>query len=85
MRPPARTEQPHPDHPGLDRYDTAALVEAFVADQALAALAVQNSAPALARAVDAAVPRLRGGGRIVYVGAGGGWSSSQGVAGTSAG
>ena len=29
-----------------------ALVQAFAADQALAALAVQNSAPALARAVD---------------------------------
>ena len=64
------TEQPHPAHPALDTYDSVALVQAFAADQALAALAVQNSAPALARAVDAAVPRLRGGGRIVYVGAG---------------
>ncbi|MBK8862985.1 MAG: N-acetylmuramic acid 6-phosphate etherase [Betaproteobacteria bacterium] len=70
MNPPLRTEQPHPDHPGLDRYDTAALVEAFVADQALAALAVRAAAPQLAAAVDAAVPRLRAGGRIVTVGAG---------------
>jgi hypothetical protein len=65
-----RTEQPHPAHAALDTYDTAALVQAFVADQAQAALAVQAAAPALAQAVDAAVPRLRAGGRIVYVGAG---------------
>ena len=65
-----RTEQPHPEYPDLDRYDTARLVEAFVADQALAALAVRAAAAPLARAVDAAVPRLRAGGRIVTVGAG---------------
>ncbi len=65
-----RTEQPHPDHPGLDRYDTPTLVGALLADQAQAALAVQAAAPELAQAVDAAVPRLRAGGRIVTVGAG---------------
>jgi N-acetylmuramic acid 6-phosphate etherase len=65
-----RTEQPHPAHARLDTYDTAALVQAFVADQALAAQAVQAAAADLARAVDAAVPRLRAGGRIVTVGAG---------------
>ena len=70
MTPTLRTEEPHPAHPQLDRYDTAALVEAFVDDQAQAARAVRDAAAALAQAVDAAVPRLRGGGRIVYVGAG---------------
>jgi N-acetylmuramic acid 6-phosphate etherase len=65
-----RTEQPHPGHTGLDLYDTAALVHALVADQALAAQAVAAAAPALAQAVDAAVPRLRAGGRLLYVGAG---------------
>ena len=65
-----RTEQPHPAYAALDTYDTATLVQAFVADQAQAALAVQAAAPALAQAVDAAVPRLRAGGRVVYVGAG---------------
>ncbi len=65
-----RTEQPHPAHAALDTYDTAALVDAFVADQAQAALAVRAAAAALALAVDAAVPRLRAGGRIVTVGAG---------------
>lgn len=70
MNNPLRTEQPHPEHPGLDRYDTAALVAALLADQALAAAAVQAAAGSIAQAVDAAVPRLRAGGRIVYVGAG---------------
>lgn len=70
MTPTLRTEEPHPDHPQLDRYDTAALVDAFVADQAQAALAVRAVGPQLAAAVDAAVPRLRAGGRIVTVGAG---------------
>jgi len=70
MNSPLRTEQPHPDHPGLDRYDTPTLVAALLADQALAAAAVQAAAGSIAQAVDAAVPRLRAGGRIVYVGAG---------------
>jgi N-acetylmuramic acid 6-phosphate etherase len=67
---PLRTEQPHPDHPELDRYDTVRLVQALVDDQALAAAAVLAAAPALARAVDAAAPRLQAGGRLIYVGAG---------------
>jgi N-acetylmuramic acid 6-phosphate etherase len=64
------TEQPHPGHAGLSHYATPDLVTAFIADQALAAQAVQAAAPALAQAVDAAVPRIRAGGRLVYVGAG---------------
>lgn len=64
------TEQPHPDHPALDRYDSLALVQAFADDQALAVAAVQAAAGELAAAVDAAVPRLAAGGRLVYVGAG---------------
>jgi N-acetylmuramic acid 6-phosphate etherase len=64
------TEQPHPAHAALDTYDTTTLVEAFVADQAEAAAAVRRAGPALVRAVDAALPRLRAGGRLVYVGAG---------------
>ena len=67
---PPRTEQPHPAHEALDTYATPELVAAFVADQALAAQAVAAAAPALARAVDAAVPRLAAGGRIIYAGAG---------------
>jgi N-acetylmuramic acid 6-phosphate etherase len=70
MKAPPRTEQPHPAHGGLDGYDTAALVEAFVADQAEAARAVRGAAAALGQAIDAAVPRLEAGGRLIYVGAG---------------
>jgi N-acetylmuramic acid 6-phosphate etherase len=70
MTPLLPTEQPHPGHAGLVQYDTATLVGAFVADQALAAQAVQAAAPALAQAVDAAVPRIRAGGRLLYAGAG---------------
>ena len=65
-----RTEQPHPDHAALDRYATADLVAAFVADPARAADAVRAAAPAPAAAVDAALPGLSAGGRIVTVGAG---------------
>lgn len=65
-----QTEQPQPGHAQLDRYDTPKLIDALVADQALAALAVQAAAPQLALAVDAAAPRLAAGGRLVYIGAG---------------
>jgi N-acetylmuramic acid 6-phosphate etherase len=65
-----RTEQPHPAHATLDGYSTPALIDTFIADQAQAAAAVQGAAPALAHAVEAAVPRLQAGGRLIYVGAG---------------
>jgi N-acetylmuramic acid 6-phosphate etherase len=68
--PALRTEQTHPAHAALDSYGTAELVEAFIADQALAAQAVRGAAAALAQAVDAAVPRLQAGGRLIYAGAG---------------
>ena len=65
-----RTETPHPEHYRLDEYATHDLVEAFVHDQGLAAAAVRAAASDIARAVEAAVPRLHAGGRLVYVGAG---------------
>ena len=65
-----RTEQPHPDHDGLDEYATPELVAALVDDQAMAARAVRSAADRIAAAVDGAVPRLQAGGRLVYVGAG---------------
>ena len=67
---PPATEQPHPQHAALDSYATAQLVQALADDQAGAAQAVRAAAPLLAQAVEAAVPRLRAGGRLVYVGAG---------------
>lgn len=65
-----RTETPNPEHAELDTYDTRGMVEAFVDDQTQAVAAVLAVAGDIARAVEAAVPRIRAGGRLVYVGAG---------------
>ncbi|SMB79830.1 N-acetylmuramic acid 6-phosphate etherase [Deinococcus hopiensis] len=67
---PRRTEGVHPDHTELDRLDASALVQAFVEDQLGAVEAVRAAGGAIAEAVDAALPRLARGGRLVYVGAG---------------
>ncbi|MCA0242525.1 MAG: N-acetylmuramic acid 6-phosphate etherase [Proteobacteria bacterium] len=64
------TETPHGEHAELDRYPTDRLLRTLVDDQAQALAAVQAAAPQLARAVDAALPRINAGGRLVYVGAG---------------
>ncbi len=64
------TESPHGAHAELDRYPTDRLLRTLVDDQAQALAAVQAAAPQLARAVDAALPRINAGGRLVYVGAG---------------
>ena len=65
-----KTEQAHPDHAALERYDTAALVQAFAQDQRAAADAVLAASAHIAQAVDAAWPRIHAGGRLIYVGAG---------------
>jgi N-acetylmuramic acid 6-phosphate etherase len=67
---PATTETPDAKHPRLDRYATPELVAAFVDDQIDAVAAVRAAVPDIARAVDAAVPRLQAGGRLIYIGAG---------------
>ena len=67
---PLGTESASPHHTALDRYDSATLVAALVDDQQQALVAVQAAAPLLARAVDAALPRLRAGGRLLSAGAG---------------
>ncbi len=64
------TESSNPLHADLDLYGPQQLVDAFVDDQLQAAHAVRASSADLARAVEAAVPRLAAGGRLVYVGAG---------------
>jgi len=64
------TETPSTRHPDLDTYDTPALLDAFIDDQTAAVAAVKAAAPQLAAAVDAAVPRIRAGGRLLYAGAG---------------
>lgn len=67
---PRRTERVHPDHADLDLLEAAALVNVLVLDQQDALNAVQAAAPALARAVEAALGRLQAGGRLIYAGAG---------------
>ena len=67
---PPRTEQPYPGHERLDEYGTRELVDVLINDQASAAVAVRDASAQIAMAVEAAVPRLEAGGRIIYVGAG---------------
>ena len=64
------TEAPDARHPRLDGYATPELVAAFVDDQVEAVAAVRAALPDIARAVDASLPRLQAGGRLIYVGAG---------------
>ena len=64
------TETPSGQHPDLDQYGTLELVRAFTEDQVLAAGVVHAAAPQIAKAVDAAAPRIAAGGRLIYIGAG---------------
>ncbi len=65
-----KTETPDQRHANLDQYPTDELVAVLVDDQNHAVKAVRAAAPAIARAVTAALPRLQAGGRLIYVGAG---------------
>lgn len=64
------TETPSDRHPNLDQYATVDLIRAFTEDQVHAAQVVHAAAAQIARAVEAAVPRLAAGGRLIYAGAG---------------
>ena len=64
------TEQPSKAHARLDEYATPDLVAALVEDQEQALIAVGAATEGIAAAVTEAVPRMRAGGRLVYVGAG---------------
>jgi len=65
-----KTETPSTEHAELDQYATPELVGALVDDQLVAVNAVRAAAPSIAKAVDAALPRIQAGGRLIYVGAG---------------
>ena len=65
-----RTEVPSQQHADLDQYPVADLVAVLIADQADAVAAVRAAAAAIATVVEAAVPRIAAGGRLIYVGAG---------------
>ncbi len=64
------TESSNTQHADLDLYSVQQLVDTFVDDQQDAINAVRSSRGALAQAVQAALPRIAAGGRLVYVGAG---------------
>lgn len=64
------TEDVSPRFHDLDLWQTVDALKALHNDQQAGVAAVGPALPALAAAVDAAVPRLRAGGRLVYVGAG---------------
>src|SRR2546421_11261757 len=65
-----KTETPSERHADLDQYPVPELVDAFIDDQVHAIQAVRAAAGRIAQAVAAAVPRIAGGGRLIYVGAG---------------
>ena len=65
-----QTETPNAAHTTLDQYPSLELVQAFVDDQLGAVNAVRAASTQIAAALDAAVPRIASGGRLVYVGAG---------------
>jgi N-acetylmuramic acid 6-phosphate etherase len=64
------TEMISPRYVDLDSWSTSEMIAAMYESQVAAASAVRTALDAIAAAVDAAVPALRRGGRIVYVGAG---------------
>lgn len=65
-----KTETPSLLHPDLDQYPSDALVAALVDDQFGAIAAVRAASAEIVRAVDAAVPHIKAGGRLIYAGAG---------------
>jgi N-acetylmuramic acid 6-phosphate etherase len=64
------TEDINPRYADLDLWDNLTALKAFHEDQTAAIAAVGPALPAIAAAVDDAAPRLRRGGRLIYVGAG---------------
>lgn len=64
------TEDINTRYADLDLWSTAEGVKALHEGQVEAVAAIDPALPAIAAAVDAAVPRLKRGGRLIYVGAG---------------
>lgn len=67
---PLKTEQRNPRTRGLDAKSTLEILRALNREDATVAATVRRELPSIARAVDAIVASLRGGGRLFYVGAG---------------
>ncbi|MDE2200409.1 MAG: N-acetylmuramic acid 6-phosphate etherase [Rhodospirillales bacterium] len=73
MIPPAplpATEAISPRYRDLDAWAPAAMLQAMWEGQLAAVAAIGPALPAIAAAAEAALPRLRAGGRLVYAGAG---------------
>lgn len=64
------TEQPNPRSEAVDRLSAPDIVRLINREDATVAQAVEREAAAIARAVELAVAAFRGGGRLIYVGAG---------------
>ena len=64
------TEQISDRYAALDTWSVSEMVAAMFEEQVAAAAAVRHALPAIATAVEDAVPALQRGGRIVYAGAG---------------
>ena len=64
------TEQRNPKSMGIDRRSTLEMLQIMNDEDATIAGAVRRALPDIAEAVDLIVERLRGGGRLFYVGAG---------------
>src|SRR5215468_4281403 len=65
-----RTEKSSERYAELDSWSSGEVIAAMYESQLAAAAAVRGALQAITAAVDEAVPALRRGGRIVYVGAG---------------
>jgi N-acetylmuramic acid 6-phosphate etherase len=65
-----KTEQRNPRSRGLDTKSTIEILRLLNREEARVAMAVGRELPKIARAVDAIVKSIRGGGKLVYVGAG---------------
>jgi N-acetylmuramic acid 6-phosphate etherase len=70
LKEPRRTEHRNPASRGLDRKSTEAILWVLNRADRKVAIAVGREIPAIRRAVDAIVERVRKGGRLIYVGAG---------------
>ncbi len=64
------TEQVNSATAEIDRMTPLEIVQAMNAEDATVAAAVARELPAIARAIEAIADRLRGGGRLIYFGAG---------------
>jgi N-acetylmuramic acid 6-phosphate etherase len=64
------TERASPRYSEIDLWEPADILDAMIEGQMAAVAAVRAALPAIERAAEATVARLRDGGRLIYVGAG---------------